>query len=311
MPAWKRLPILVTGYNRPDKLERVLRHLSEIGMSELYIACDGPRDAEDARRVAECHRIARLYVKRDDRLLFQVTNLRCYLAMRAAISWFFSAEECGVVNEDDVIIDVTFFRAASVLLEQFRNDRTIFHINSYVAPPQDAVRAPFFKSTFVSSWGWATWRDRWHFFDADLDLSPRARRAIRSAAGSLDAYVFFLLVFRLTSQGKISSWAFRWIYTVWVNGAKAVTPRHSLCETIGLGMGATHTRHQDHLAVERHALSMSDFAVPFHLENVSPLVDREVHRHVSMSRSFLRLSRLVVQVLVPSWLFWRIRGIVR
>ena len=104
--------------------------LRSIRPSRLYVTADGPRPGHptDAERCAEVRKI----VSQVDwpcavKTLFRAHNLGCKRSVGGGISWFFEQEEAGIILEDDIIADATFFPFCTELLERYRDDERDRH----------------------------------------------------------------------------------------------------------------------------------------------------------------------------------------
>jgi hypothetical protein len=94
----------------------------------------------------------------------------------------------------------------------------------------------------ASSWGWATWKDRWNGVDWDVtdydafSKSKLSRRAFNEMgsdmAGMLDKQM----------HGQINSWAIRWCYHQFKYSMYTVFPSLSKIRNIGFSEEATHTK---------------------------------------------------------------------
>ena len=74
-----KFPILVIGFNRPEKLKMVIEKIIDENR-EIYVALDGPRktNMQDMLKVRECVEIIENYQKkRTINTLYQQQNLGC------------------------------------------------------------------------------------------------------------------------------------------------------------------------------------------------------------------------------------------
>ena len=89
------------------------------------------------------------------------------------ISWVFDRVETAIILEDDCIPHPSFFRFCDELLEKYRHDTRVMHIsgNNYWSKqhPRDEN---YTFSRYPMSWGWATWRRAWQYYDFDMKLWP-------------------------------------------------------------------------------------------------------------------------------------------
>ena len=243
-------PILVMAFNRPDHLRVLLDRLREVQPERLYVAVDGPRveRAADAAAVAACRDlVSSIDWPCSVSTLFQGANLGCGLGVTTAITWFFSSEERGIILEDDVIPDPSFFGFCAELLDRYASDPRVFSISGCSLVPASELTAPSHAYRFSqvpNIWGWATWRRSWagHRLDARgwwKRVSPRQLWA--SSGRSLAGASFWATNMELTARGEIDTWDWQLMFEAIRTGALVATPNVNLVSNIGFGEGATHT----------------------------------------------------------------------
>ena len=112
-----KTPILIIVYNRPELARRVIASLTAVAPATIYVAADGPNPRIPAD-IQRCHQTRSLFVERSTEFItwpcqiktfFQSTNLGCRAGVTAALDWFFEQEEEGIVLEDDIVADPSFF----------------------------------------------------------------------------------------------------------------------------------------------------------------------------------------------------------
>lgn len=240
------VPILVTAFNRPFQLKECLSHLSNL-RNPIYISIDGARKThpEDEQLVAECVEIAKEFLEFKDRVHLNDRNLGLYRAVTSAIDRLFLLYESLIIIEDDILIsqDAVFFYENC--LENFRDQINIGGVSAINYVPKEFISdptAPYRLSNYAESWGWATWSDRWQSFRYEssdkckfLDI-PREIR-------SISTWLVWRKIFRDVYLGKSESWAYRWMYSNWIENRKFLVSNQNLTSNIGFGAGATNTKH--------------------------------------------------------------------
>jgi len=118
------VPILVIFWNRPELLQGLFDILQTLEPARLYLACDGSRsnDPHNQRLVQRCRDLV------EQRITWPVQvqrryadiNQGCRAGVAGAISWFFEHEAEGIVLEDDVHPEPSFFPYMRELLERYR-----------------------------------------------------------------------------------------------------------------------------------------------------------------------------------------------
>lgn len=296
-------PVLVLGFNRPDLLERLLRVLESAGRRRIYVSLDGPRE-RNAADVELCAETA-LVVERSpltdvSRVRVSQENLGCRQGMATGISWFFEQEKQGIILEDDCIPDESFLRFCDQMLEQYRDHPEVGHISGTRFFAENASdRSPAFFSQFASVWGWATWKDRWEYFQQIngsqvLQIDKSAISHVSKAPGF---YRFWQKQLDGIFNGLIDTWDYVWQYSLWTSGKLAIVPPVNLVENQGFGSGATHT-HRRPVGAAFHPASR-DLAV-----NTPIDVDERIHKRNEIKTVWLLLPILGSQFRSLLRIFW-------
>ncbi len=90
--------------------------------------------------------------------LFRDHNLGCKHGCISAIDWFFENEEMGIILEDDILPDHSFFKYCEDLLIKHYDDNTVIHINgANFSNDKLENDCSYFFSNLPVIWRWATW----------------------------------------------------------------------------------------------------------------------------------------------------------
>jgi hypothetical protein len=94
----------------------------------------------------------------------------------------------------------------------------------------------------MNCWGWATWKDRWQFFQKKPKkiINKWTKREIYrfNLNGS---YNFYKQIERNFSK-KLNSWAVFWYATIFQNNGLCLNPTKTLVKNIGIGKFSTNTK---------------------------------------------------------------------
>ena len=305
------LPVLVVAFKRPHDLRRCLARLADIGVRVLYVAVDGPRNDEERLASNEIKAILAEYSGTfclSSRIAEY--NHGCHVWVSSSITWFFQNVEFGLIVEEDILVDSRFYAWCKELAGRLRNDARVMHINAFF-PQSIAVQArKAHYSKFTSPWGWATWRRAWLQYDDDMskffEQSFPAR--VQTLYELLDCgwriAFHYTLALQMVRQNKLSSWAHRWALTIWQQNGLVISPGINLSENIGVGVGATHTSHED---MKRFMLAQNDFTVSLTIDQRNSHVDKVLFFEAYRSNSLSKLFRMLISVLLPNGLFFWIR----
>jgi hypothetical protein len=240
-------PIVLFAYNRPTHLRQTIEALLKnplASQSSLLIYADGAKDETDTPKVqavrqyiqtikgfAEIHIIAR------DR------NWGLASSVIAGVSEVLDKYGKAIVLEDDMTCAENFLDFMNQALDFYQSDSQIFSVSGYTYPiriptdyPHDVFLAPR-----ASSWGWATWLDRWRLADwqmtdyPDFIHNPSKRATFNQGGDDLS------LMLKKQQAGQIDSWAVRWTYTHFKHKGYGLFPIQSKIQNIGVDNSGVHT----------------------------------------------------------------------
>lgn len=240
-------PVLYLIFNRPKETELSFERIRQIRPSILYIAADGPRK-EKIGETEKCQKVRAITEKIDwpceVKRLYREENLGCGKAVSEAITWFFEKEEQGIILEDDILPDLSFFDFCTELLSKYKDDNSIFQIAgfNFFNLKSDQSNSYFFSLT-SPIWGWASWRRAWNQYDFQMkDFQNIKSTKDYTSKFSSKQYADFETLRYEEVYGKWFTWDIQWDYTKAINGGKTIVPFVNLVENIGFGADATHTR---------------------------------------------------------------------
>ena len=242
-------PVLLIGFNRPDLLVQVIERLRTAQPRRVYIAIDGPRSGhpDDPWKVQAC-RDAALTIDwtSDLHLLFHEENLGCGRAVSAALAWFFSCEERGVIIEDDILPAPSFLEFCSTLLDRYAQNPQVGSISGCNLVPDYAMSTPetqYRFSQITHVWGWATWRRAWEHYRFDLS-DWRAQLSTetlwRCTGGSLTGTLHWGAAFDAVRRGLIDTWDIQWVFSSMCAGQLTATTNVNLASNQGFEREPTH-----------------------------------------------------------------------
>ena len=242
-------PLLLIAFNRPDHFAQLIERLRETEPPRIYVAVDGPRSGNpvDAAAVSATRDlVSAIDWTSDVHTLFQDSNLGCGLGVSTALNWFFSHEERGIILEDDILPQESFFGFCSELLNRYAGDPHVLAISGCNFVPPEFLSAPtsYRFSRVPHIWGWATWRDKWAIHDLDIsdwrEQMPTSQ-LWKAGGKSIGGFVFWRTIFDLMAAGKIDTWDMQLVFAGMARDMYTATSNVNLIDNIGFGDGATHT----------------------------------------------------------------------
>jgi hypothetical protein len=241
-------PVLFIIFNRPDTTARVFAEIKKAKPSVLFIAADGPRKDKpgEAERIKQTREIvANIDWKCTVKTRFLDENLGCRNAVSSAINWFFDEVEMGIILEDDCLPSESFFYYCQEVLEKYKDDDRVFHVNgsNYQMGWKRDPDYPYYFSRYNSIWGWASWRRAWKHYDIDIETWPEVKEKkyfLDFSFNKMDA-VAKHDIFEMMYRKKLDTWDYQWSYAILSNSGISIIPNTNLISNIGFGEQGTHT----------------------------------------------------------------------
>ena len=222
------VPIILFTYRRTPKetIESLLKN-DLAKESELFIYSDGCKSEVDKNDVLG----VRAYLKtiegfKSIEILEAPENKGLASSIIGGVAEIISKHEKVIVLEDDLIVSSDFLKYMNHALEFYKNDEKIWSISGYAPklPCLENYDKGLYLSPRGSSWGWATWKDRWDSIDwlvKDFKMLRYDKQMKRKfELGGDDMYKML----ELQMLGKIDSWAIRWCFSQFLQKRHTVYP---------------------------------------------------------------------------------------
>ena len=275
------------AYNRPGALQRSLEALSAADLAsetDLFIRIDGPCGEDDAQKVAAVREVAqaasgfrRLDVSWSDR------NQGLGPSVIQGIERILDFSEAVIVLEDDLVVSKGFLRYMNDALRLYADDKRVFSVCGYtnrVDVPEGYAADAYFAPR-SSSWGWATWRDRWQSVDWNPTPASWQKNAVAfNRWGGSDC----AKMLRDWMEGRNKSWAIRFCYSQFLQGKTALFPVRSLVDpSAGFAGDGTNCRRYNRFKFDFDPIGKDRFRFPETVEE-NPSFRRSVLKYHSLGR---------------------------
>ena len=125
-------PVVFVIFSRPETTARVFEAIRQAQPAMLLVIADGPRPdrPEDVERCAATRAIIE-QVDWDCEVLknYADENMGCGKRPASGFTWAFEQVEQAIILEDDCLPHPSFFTYCETLLDYYRHDTRIMHIN--------------------------------------------------------------------------------------------------------------------------------------------------------------------------------------
>ena len=307
-----RDPLLLIAFNRPDHFAQLIERLRETKPARIYVAVDGPRlgsSVDSAGVSATRDLVSSIDWTTDVHTLFQESNLGCGLGVSTALDWFFSKEERGIILEDDILPQESFFEFCSELLDRHSGDPHVLAISgcNFVPPEFVSGRSAYRFSRVPHIWGWATWRDKWAIHELDISnwhKQMTMRKLWEVSGRTPGGLVYWGAIFNLMVAGKIDTWDTQFAFAGMARDMYTATSNVNLIDNIGFGVTATHTEKKPHYLQTSENISLPTRPVDVAVDEKADAWSREVvfgGTTKGLIRKGLRYLRKRLGVLKKNW----------
>jgi hypothetical protein len=290
-------PICLFTYCRLSETIQTVTALKEnflASESQLIVFSDGPKDNEISRKKVEA---VRAYLRtiegfKSIEIVESIQNKGLANSIISGVSKVVEKYGKVIVLEDDLLTSKNFLDYMNQSLDFYESNSRVLSISGFSFPECVPTSFPY-DVTFgyrASSWGWATWKDRWSVVDwkvSDYELFKKnIFKIIRFNRAGSD----LSLMLKRQMHGKLNSWAIRFCYHQFKYEMVDVYPKVSKIKNIGFGMDAENCDLNDF----ESNLDLSDsrrFIFPLEVK-----VERSFNRRFRKHNSFkARLNRFLTR----------------
>lgn len=235
--ATELAPILIFVYNRPDHVRRLLRSLQEnreAAGSRVFVYSDGARDEAAQDGVAQVREI--LHGMSGFASVEIIERERNWGLARNIIDGVTTqVNRFGrvIVLEDDLAISPFFLKFMNDALDTYADEPKVGHIQACDFT-QDEHLPDTFLIKWTGSWGWATWKRAWKYFEPDgKKLLHELERRHLTREFDFNGNYGFTRMLKRQIAGQNNSWAIRWNASLFLSDILSLNVGRSLVRNNG------------------------------------------------------------------------------
>ena len=241
-----KVPVLLILYNRVEETHDVFQVLRTVQPTDLYVAGDAakPDSVLDRMHVYQARAVIQPEWPCQVHKLWQDNHLGKSQMVATAIKWFFEQEEEGIILFDDTVPGYDFFPYCEQLLEKYRNNKKIFSIGGFYWRHRRRKRykkrmkkgeSSYFFSAYASTWGFATWKNRWTDFSLSMDQYSKEdfEKMIEPYMKKKKQKIYWINRFNSLKKYKATHWASQYNFHIWAHEGLCITPYLNLVTNMG------------------------------------------------------------------------------
>ena len=291
--------IIVFAFNRPEALRNTIQSLlrnTEAQESDLYVFVDGARP--DKPGEAEKVKAVQKYVKsvsgfKSVHYTFGERNKGLGTSIIQGVTSVINRHGKVIVLEDDLVFAENFLAFMNEGLKRYEKEERVFSVCGYsnkVNVPEGYASDAYFCPR-SSSWGWATWADRWNSVDwglKDWDKYAGMRKAFNRWGGS-DCFGML----KGWRQGKNQSWAIRFCFSQFLQDKLSLFPTISKVRNDGFDGTGTNCKRWSRFRYEFDETANKNFVFPQEIAINKQLYRSAMAYHSIPVRIYSRLMYLI------------------
>lgn len=292
-------PVVVFAFNRIKTLKDCIKALlanSEAVTTDLFVFVDGPRANKEGE--AEKVEAVRDYVKsisgfKSLTYHFSKSNKKLGPSIIAGVTEVINEYDKAIIVEDDLIVANNFLSYMNQGLDLYKNNEKVFSVCGYTNKVNRQADYPYDAYFCVrsSSWGWATWKDRWESVDWELkewNAVEKKGKAFNHWGGS-DCFKML----KDWKRGKNHSWAIRFCFAEFVQNRLSLFPMKSLVNNAGFDGQGTNCRMWSRFKFEMDESGKKLFILP-----------KDIIRHQGLFHDALKYHTIKIRIYSRIMYLW-------
>jgi hypothetical protein len=248
MAELNQVPIIIFAYNRPGHLSSLIEGLKRCNNYQkfkYFVFVDGPKTQYDQDQILSIRNvIENSWLNKTAEVHFEPQNQGLAKSVISGVNKVLENHDRLIVLEDDLSLHFQTLDFLDLCLEHYYSNNEIGSISAYLFPLFKTV--PEENKTFllprISSWGWATWKNRWEkaAWDNEYFIHQLQDESIINKLNYAGEDIFTGLI--KNELGLIDSWAMKWAFHHVINNLHSVYPSISMVQHVGNDGSGTHVR---------------------------------------------------------------------
>jgi hypothetical protein len=242
-------PIVLFVYNRPWHTQQTMEALSNNVLaeeSELFIFSDGSKTSSTQEEVDEVRKIIRKFNGfKKVTIIEQKINIGLANSIINGVTELINKYGKIIVMEDDIVTSPGFLKYINEALDYYEEKNDIWHISGWNYPIDPKGLQDVFLWRGMECWGWATWANRWKYFEKSSKKLISEFGHEKISQFNLDGYKNTWKQIIDNDSGSINTWAVFWYATIFRNKGLSVNPTRSFVRNIGIDGSGVHCGDND------------------------------------------------------------------
>jgi hypothetical protein len=242
-------PIVLFVYNRLEHTYKTVEALKKNKLSkdsELFIYSDGAKNKNLITTVDE----VRKYIDKIDgfkkiTIIKREKNWGLDPSVIDGVTTIINKYGKIIVLEDDIITSPYFLKFINEALDFYEEKYKVWHISGWNYPIEyNDLEDVFLYRLMNCSGGWATWKNRWKYFESNLSESVKSFSLSDKKRFRLK-YGYFWKQVQINLKGDDNNWDIRWYSTIFKQNGLCLNPSQTFVRNIGFDGSGIHCGKND------------------------------------------------------------------
>ena len=307
------IPIALFMFKRAESTVKIVKRISLVKPSKLYLIADEGRNAEEKKAVADCRRAVLEAIDWPCEVIryFAEENRGVYANIGLGAKWVFSQEPMAIFLEDDNLPEESFFEYCRQLLEKYQDNDDILWIcgTNYLAKYENERKESYMFTKHLLPCGWASWANKFcKYYDGELECAtPENLKSLRSkyeskALYEQQKYCIRKELYRKETGKKFISWDYQMAFSVRFHNKYGISPCNNQIRNIGVDGLSEHGGNNMNNVMTNRFCGMQSHSLNFpliHPEKVAidPMYEKKIQNIILNPRN-MRLKRKIKCILL-------------
>lgn len=311
------IPIAIFIFKRAEKTVSILKQISKINPTKIYLIGDGPRNEDERTSIENCRKIVERNIPGGCELItnYAVKNRGVYENIAGGAKWVFQHEKWAIFLEDDNFPELTFFPFCQEMLHRYEDDSRILWIcgTNYLKECEFLDGASYGFTQNMMPCGWASWGYKFNkFYEGDLEKwkDPKIKKEIgkltyHKPLKKQDMNNWDLEQRHLKRFGKFSSWDYQMSFSLRFHRLYGIIPKYNQITNIGVDLMSIHggTSFDNEMTKRFCGLTTKELEFPLiHPKHISidPKIEKKVAKIITLplkQRIRIKTVRFIKKIL--------------
>lgn len=241
-------PVILFVYNRPWHTRQTLEalKLNELAKdSRLIIFSDGFTENANKQEINKVKEVRSLIREEkwcgEVKIIERPENLGLAASVILGVTEVIEEHGRVIVLEDDIVTGKYFLKFMNEALNIYESEKRVYGVSGYQFTPSKEIKESTYFLPIMSSWGYATWADRWSQINFNgeelLEIVKNKKIGDKLNFGSIN----YLKMLKDQVDNLNNSWAVRFYVSMYLKNGLFLYPNKSLLRNIGFDGTGIHS----------------------------------------------------------------------